>query len=76
MRGRRRQIVFGADGKADDISGVGLHPYSVFEFEGTMPQDDVRITSNAAADSVNTVRQGARWSPIDCQLVSDFVAVP
>jgi hypothetical protein len=76
LRSLQRQTVFGNDGKADDASGAGLHPYSVFEFEGTMPADAVRITANAAADSVDTVRPGARWSPIDCTLVSEYVAVP
>ncbi len=76
LRSLQRGIVFAADGKADDSSGSGVHPYSVFEFEGTMPTDDVRIVSNAAADSVDTVRPGARWNPNDCTLTSDFVAVP
>lgn len=76
LRSLQRQIVFGGDGKADTASGAGLHPYSVFEFEGTMPSDDVSITTNAAADSVDTVRLGARWNPLDCTIANDFVAVP
>ncbi len=76
LRSLQRQVVFANDGKADDASGAGLHPYSVFEFEGTMPADNVRITASAAADAVDTVRQGARWSPIDCTLVSEYVPVP
>jgi len=76
LRSLQRQVVFGGDGKADDSTGSGLHPYSVFEFEGTMPTDDVRIVSNAAADSVDTVRAGARWNPLDCTIAPDFVAVP
>jgi hypothetical protein len=76
LRSLQRAVVFGGDGKADDASGAGVHPYLVFEFEGTMPTDDVRITSNAAADSVDTVRLTARWNPLDCTIANDFVAVP
>lgn len=76
LRALQRGVVFGGDGKADDAGGAGVHPYSVFEFEGTMPTDDVRITSNAAADSVDTVRLTARWNPLDCTIANDFVAVP
>jgi hypothetical protein len=76
LRSLQRQIVFAADGKLDDASGSGLHPYSVFEFENTMPADNVRVTTTAAPDAVDEVRLGARWSPIDCNIVTDFVAVP
>ncbi|MBA2538594.1 MAG: hypothetical protein H0V17_03080 [Deltaproteobacteria bacterium] len=76
LRSLHRQLVFGADGKLDDADGVGLRPYAVFEFEATMPTDDVEVTTSAAADAVKEVRLGARFSPIDCQLVSEFVSVP
>lgn len=76
LRSLQRQVAFSADGKADTADGAGLHPFLVFEFPQTMAEDNVRISSSAAADSVTEVRLGARFSPIDCSLVSDFVPVP
>ena len=76
LRSLQRQLVFGGDGKLDEASGPGLRPYSVFEFEQTMPSDNVTVTETAAPDAVDKVRLGARFSPIDCTLVSDFVPVP
>ena len=74
LRSLERQLVFSQDGKLDDEDGVGLHPFLVFEFEGTMPTDNVSVSGNPAADSVNQVALGARWNPNDCLLVSTYVA--
>jgi hypothetical protein len=67
-------VVFSGDGKVDDADGSGVHPFSVFEFAQTMPVDNVRVSESASPDSVDTVALGARFSPIDCTLVSQFVA--
>jgi hypothetical protein len=73
LRSLERQLVFPKDGKLDDANGVGLHPYKVFEFEATMPVDNVLESSTARPDSVTEVALGARFSPVDCKLVSTFV---
>ena len=74
MRSLERQLAFANDGKQDDADGLGLHPFSVFEFENTMPSDNVTVSASAAADSATQVNLGARFSPNDCLLVSQYVA--
>jgi hypothetical protein len=74
LRSLHKQIVFSGDGNLDEVDGVGLHPYSVFEFPQTMPEDNVRVTDDASPDSVTEVALGARFSPVDCKLVNTFVA--
>ena len=51
MRSLQRQLVYADDGKLDDASGTGLHPYAVFEFPQTMPVDNVKVTAHAAPDA-------------------------
>jgi hypothetical protein len=74
LRSLQRQLVFGEDGKLDDAGGAGLHPYLVFEFAQTMPVDRVKVGPSAPPGAVDAVALGARFSPIDCSLVSSFVA--
>jgi hypothetical protein len=52
LRSLKRQLVFPEDGKLDDAQGVGLQPYKVFEFEETIPVDDVTVEASAPADSL------------------------
>jgi len=74
LRSLQKQLVFADDGKLDDAGAVGLHPFSVFEFAQTMPADNVSVSSaSVAPDSVDRVALGARFSPIDCTLVAQFV---
>ncbi|MBS1122718.1 MAG: hypothetical protein H6Q90_4946 [Deltaproteobacteria bacterium] len=76
LRSLQKQLVFSGDGKLDDAKGVGLHPYLVFEFDQTMPADNVSVSTTATPDSVTKVSPDARFSPIDCTLVTKFVPVP
>jgi hypothetical protein len=72
LRSLQRQVAFSGDGKVDDADGAGVHPFLVFEFDQTMPTDNVGIRSSAAADSVTDVSLDARFSPIDCTIVNKF----
>ncbi len=73
LRSLQRKLVFGADGALDTASGTGFHPMAVFEFEQTMPVDQVLVTKGAKPDSATEVHPDARFSPVDCSLVSEFV---
>ena len=72
LRSLSRQLVFSRDGKLDSESGLGLHPFSVFEFDNGMPSDNVSVSASAAADSVTQLALGARFSPNNCLLVSQY----
>ncbi len=76
LRSLQKQVAFSGDGKLDTANGTGVHPFLVFEFAQTMPADNVGISSTAAVDAVNKVSADARFSPIDCKIVSRFVATP
>jgi hypothetical protein len=72
LRSLQRKVAYNEVEDANE----GVHPFLVFEFQPSMPADDVSVTDSAAPDSVTEVALGARWSPTDCTLVSEFVAVP
>ena len=74
MRSLERKTVFSQDGALDTNAGAGVHPYSVFEFEASMPADNVSISSGASIDAVDQVSKDARWNPNDCTLTNSFVA--
>ncbi len=74
VRSLHRQLAFSDDNKLDDAGGAGLHPFAVFEFAQTMAADNVRVSANPSAASVTEVALAARFSPVDCKLVSKFVA--
>ena len=74
MRSLERKAVFSQDGSLDSNAGAGVHPYSVFEFEASMPADNVSISSGASIDAVDQVSKDARWNPNDCTLTNSFVA--
>ena len=74
LRSLSRQLVFSSDGKLDSETGLGLHPFSVFEFDNTMPTDIVTVSASAPADSATEIALGARFNPNDCLLVSQYVA--
>ena len=73
LRSLQRQIAFPNDGKLDTADGLGIHPFAVFEFEQTMPVDNIRVSASAQPDDVEQVQLSARFSPIDCTLVDEFV---
>jgi hypothetical protein len=74
LRSMQKQVTFSNDGSLDTQAGAGLHPFSVFEFEATMPADNVSVTSSASATAVDEIAVDARWNPNDCTLTSSFVA--
>jgi hypothetical protein len=72
LRSLQRKIAF-RDGVLDTLRGSAAHPFKVFEFDDSLPADDISVSSSAAATSVTSVRSTARLSPVDCTLVSTFV---
>lgn len=75
IRSRNRQIAFEFDGALDDADGSDARPHKVFEFPRTLATDNIRVTSSAAADDPLAVHPEARFHPVDCTLVNEFVAV-
>src|SRR5690606_19116784 len=51
---------------------VGPNP--VFEFAQTLPVDTIKADRRATASDLLAIHPDARLSPIDCSLVSEFVA--
>lgn len=74
LRSLGRKAVYSQDGSLDSNAGAGVHPYSVFEFEASMPADNVSVESSASPDAVDAVSVDARWNPNDCTVTNSFVA--
>jgi hypothetical protein len=75
LRSLQRKLAYRFDGALDSASGTGFHPFAVFEFQQTMPTDDIVVTKSAAVDSPTQVHPDARFHPIDCSLSSTFVPI-
>jgi hypothetical protein len=73
LRSLGRHIAF-ADGVADGLKGSAAHPFKVFEFDDTMANDDVDVTTSAKPADLTKIHPQARLSPVDCTLVSRFTA--
>ncbi|HUS65648.1 MAG TPA: hypothetical protein VMZ28_13955 [Kofleriaceae bacterium] len=71
LRSLQRKIAF-RDGVLDTLEGSAAHPFKVFEFDDTLPADDISVSTSAAATNPLAVRPTARLSPVDCTLVSTF----
>ena len=74
IRSLQRKLMF-ADGVLDFADGPAQHRFSVFEFQQTMPVDDIAVTELAAPDSIDSVHPDARFDPRDCTLTTGFVPV-
>ncbi len=74
---QRKQVYrFDEDGSGlDRSSGSDQHPFAVFEFEATMPADEIAVRPGADPADPKAVDPNARFSPVDCTLVSKFVPV-
>ncbi|NNC74018.1 MAG: hypothetical protein HKN93_00770 [Acidimicrobiia bacterium] len=56
------------------LTNVAFKPLSVYEFQGALPSDDIRMVSGPTSDLLE-VQRDAHLSPIDCQLTAGFVPV-
>jgi hypothetical protein len=74
LRSLGRKIAF-EDGAADSLDGSAAHPFKVFEFDDTMANDELQVTTQAGPRDLRRVHPQARLSPVDCQLVSEFVPI-
>lgn len=72
LRALHRKIAF-RDGVLDTLKGSAQHPFKVFEFDDTLPADDIAVSTSAAAGDLMKVDPEARLSPVDCALVDAFV---
>jgi hypothetical protein len=72
LRSLGRKIAF-QDGAADNLDGSASHAIRVFEFDDTMPADDIAVTTSAKPTDLLKIHPAARLSPVDCTLVSEFV---
>jgi hypothetical protein len=62
------------DGALDRADGSAEHLFKVFEFEDTLPLDEIAVSASAAAGNPLQIHPKARLSPADCELVTRFVA--
>ena len=74
QRALHRKLVM-IDGELDDANGSAQHPFTVFEFEDTLPADELDVTSSADPGNPLQVHPQARFSPLDCALVDAFLPV-
>lgn len=72
LRSLQRKIAF-RDGVLDTLRGSAQHPFKVFEFDDTLPADEIAVSTSAAAGDLMRVDPEARLSPVDCTLVDQFV---
>ena len=72
LRALHRKLVF-RDGVLDSADGSAQHPFKVFEFPDTLPEDEISVSTSAAAGDLMRVDPEARLSPVDCTLVDRFV---
>ena len=55
------------------LKGSAQHPFKVFEFDDTLPADEIAVSTSAAAGDLLRVDPEARLSPVDCTMVDKFV---
>jgi hypothetical protein len=74
IRSRNRQLAFEFDGVLDGAEGSDARPHKVFEFPRSLASDSIQVSTSAAADDPLAVHPDARFHPVDCSLIDEFVA--
>ncbi len=74
LRSLQRKLAYTDDGEIDETRGSAQHPFKLFEFEDSLPTDDITPSRSAKPTDAKAVHIDARLDPNTCELVNKFVA--